>query len=195
MIKKSSLKIGDIVYFIYRKTVLEATTIKVNPKFARVKVKDGRLFNVRYIGLYYKKPLPNETSVSKFTFVKSTIDTNDKLRDLLEEVVGEYWNIYDRLFSSSEKNMLKDVHVEWGRRITYRSAGKYYPKDNRIVVTRSLKNTPEFVIKKVLHHELLHIHFRKHGTEFNRAEKMYKDYNQASEFISRLFQSIRYHGL
>lgn len=204
VLSKDEVHLNNI-YYIYdekHKNTLECKVIKKNPKFAIVELLNKELISKYKYSPIQKfpysflssDPISIKKSIEKFEFPKSKYNTDLELKNLLNEVKEEYFNEFSNLFNSKEMENLKRVTIFWGKQITHRNAGTYYNNANQIKISASLKYTPDYVIKSVIYHELLHIHFHCHGIEFRKWERKFKEYKQAYEFIEKLFKSISIYG-
>lgn len=135
--------------------------------------------------------------VPKPIFVSSTIQSELDLKYLLIETKSEIMYIIDPLLSSPiEKKKLYEVQIQWGTRTTYRNCGWYNELKNLIQISASFKNTPIYVIKSIIWHELLHIHFNHetgeiHGSNFRYFERLYPHYTEAKKFKSEYMTYLR----
>ncbi|MBH8565486.1 M48 family peptidase [Nostoc sp. CENA67] len=128
--------------------------------------------------------------------------------DLIIEVVaenpqGKFYNL-DELFNKINHEYfaasLAKPRLAWSRINTYRKFGHYETARDRVVMSLTLDNpkVPEFVVKFVLYHELLHkyygtklVHGKKmvHTKEFRASESQFKSYDEASRWLTKLASS------
>ncbi|MHA1793725.1 MAG: hypothetical protein ACTSVI_13870 [Promethearchaeota archaeon] len=190
MILRKDLKIGDKVYFFYKKKVFDGKVEKLNPKYARVKTGNRVGFMVRYNALYWR---PELLFASNDDFMEHLKENKEDftLDQLLSDVVHEYDFIFKSHFTRRDLDTIKLVKIRWGNRLTYRQAGKYIRRENTIVISKSLSFCPGFVVKKVIYHELLHVHFLHHDPLFKKLERKYRYFIEANEMIENLFQHLR----
>lgn len=105
------------------------------------------------------------------------------LDELFDEVNAEYF----------EGRMARPI-LQWSRNASYRQVGKCYYRELRITLSRLLDSpkVPRYVIKGILHHELLHlVHpppegtLRKqhHNRAFRTAEKGYRDFEKMNRWF------------
>ncbi len=199
MANKSELKIGQRVYYKNRNGTKTFTVVKLNPKRAKIQDDKGIIYICSY-GLILTDPNAENPKFDKKTFPfksfqKSNVKTGADLIRLKEEVLSELRHAIKSLFTGPEKEKLKRVKIHFKNRLTYSNCGTYYRKDNRIGITKSLMEIPEWVIKSTIWHELLHVHFKGHGPEFRRHEAKYERYSEAKAFESELLKEIRYRGM
>jgi predicted SprT family Zn-dependent metalloprotease len=161
--------------------------LKINPKYAKVDCGKRGLFGIPYSLLKIETETSNYIQAEKITLLKNTIEN---LEELMEDVKTEYQEVFQALFSLEEKVKLKEVTINWNHRQTFRLAGKYNRKSNRIEISISLKESLPKVVKKVIYHELLHIHFHSHGRIFRSYEHRFKDYAFCKKYIDDLFKQI-----
>ena len=85
----------------------------------------------------------------------------------------------------------------WSSQLTYRKFGHYQWDIDTVMVSKTLDNsrTPRYVIDFVMFHELLHkklgvnlVNGRRmaHTTRFRNAEKEFRQYQQAKEYLNRI---------
>ncbi|MFX0103224.1 MAG: hypothetical protein ACFFCS_26905 [Candidatus Hodarchaeota archaeon] len=182
--QNKSWNVGQEAFVFIKGKIVKGTITKVNPKTVRMKIK-GRAYIV-------SKPLLRE-QISDFQIdlARSNLHTSADLKRLLEETKEEYRQVFERLFSKEEMDKFNSVTISWNKQVTIRKGGHYKRADNSIMVSISFKNTPAYVIKHIMYHELLHIHFKKHGSVFRMHEKQFKLLDQAKKYMSDLFLKIR----
>lgn len=69
--------------------------------------------------------------------------------------------------------------------------GHIHIKNNDIQVSKSLKYAPDFMIKQVIFHELIHIKFFNHGNEFKKYNCSYKDHEKSELYSGMLTETIK----
>lgn len=196
-------QIGQTVYFDYRGSNIKAEVIRVNQKTLTVIAPElkGR---VRYSAV---STTPSNTQ--QMNELPNLIITEHKsqkdLEVLMEEVKSEFSHIFSSIFNENECKLLKNVRIAWGKQYTFRLLGSYYHskeeinygnrKHNFIRISRSLQIVPNFVVKKTLYHEILHIKFHGHGPEFRRYDHKYPRFEEADEYENILCKEIRIHGM
>jgi hypothetical protein len=193
MIKKEDLNVGDTVFFPHKGGSIEAKVIKKNQKTATVKV-DKFSYRVPYLLLFkdgsLNLPIP--------PFEKSDINKDEDLFSLLTELKSEY-EIFQS-FDIEQRKLLDSVKVKWNPKITYRVGGNYFKHKrtgglrNEILISRSFKNAPKYLIKYILYHELLHIKFKNHSEEFRKQEQKFENYEKAKELFEVILLEIRING-
>jgi hypothetical protein len=194
MIKKENLNIGDEVYFPHKSKPIKAVVMKKNQKTATVKV-EKTIFRVPYLLLFEDESL----TLPVLSFKKTNIDSDLDLLILVEELKEEY-EIF-KSFNSDQKRLLNSVKIKWNSKITFRVGGNYYKSGktgalrNEILISRSFQNTPKYLIKFVLYHELLHIKYRNHSRDFRIQEQKFKDYEKAKELFEGILLEIRINGI
>ena len=107
------------------------------------------------------------------------------LQALKNQVLFEYQDVLGEMDVSK---------VEWSREKSVRRLGFHDDAFDRIVITKSFdsKKVPEFVVKYVLFHELLHkkhcVLFKKrrlvHSKAFKQDEKKFVQFKEAEDWIS-----------
>lgn len=195
MVDRDKLDIGMEVFFIHKNKVFTGKIMKLNPTRARVKIRGKIVYDVKYKALLLGNPLVEGYKKDPILRESSNICTAMQLTSLLNELKADYSAVYKSVFSREEMQKLSSLEACFGTRETYRRAGKYLPARNEIVITASLINAPGHVIKKVLHHEVLHIHFPRHGQMFRKLERSYKQFDEAERYIHALFQAIRFDNI
>ncbi len=89
----------------------------------------------------------------------------------------------------------------WNSTITHRKLGHYQFSSDTVLISITLDTpqTPEYVIDYVMYHELLHkalgvqvVNGRRyaHTPAFRRAERRFRYYNEAQEYLQKLGQSL-----
>lgn len=107
---------------------------------------------------------------------------------------GDIYNLFDIYYEINFKYFAGEVNalVTWGKRMPDKRRkrsivfGAYYGRDNLIRINRMLDNrdVPDFFIKYIMYHEMLHtqIKTRKgvmHCKEFKARERLFPDYEKA----------------
>ncbi|MBD3186790.1 DUF45 domain-containing protein [Candidatus Bathyarchaeota archaeon] len=195
MVDRDKLEIGMEVFFLHKKKVFTGKILKLNPTRARVKIRGKIVYDVNYKALLLGNPLVDGFEKDPILRETSNICTAMQLTSLLNELKADYGAVYKSVFSRDEMQKLSSLEACFGKRETYCRAGKYLPARNEIVITASLINAPGHVIKKVLHHEIFHIHFPHHGQMFRKLERSYKKFDEAERYIHALFQTIRFDNI
>jgi hypothetical protein len=102
--------------------------------------------------------------------------------------------IYQELNSRYFNDQIDIRRIGWGVRRSRSRLGHYDPVHHTITLSPVLDSpeVPEFVIKYIVYHEMLHAAFedgaspaawRHHPPEYRRAEKAYPDYGRAKKFL------------
>ncbi|MBY9019364.1 MAG: DUF45 domain-containing protein, partial [Candidatus Lokiarchaeota archaeon] len=168
--------------------------LKKNPKTALVRVNNKR-YRVSYSILFKD----NEINTPFPYFNRTSYETNEDLYFLIKELKREYSNLYDT-FSNEQKSLLNTVRVKWNSRITYQLGGKYFRTNrkrevrNEILISSSFKNTPKFLIKFLLYHEILHIKYSNHSKEFRFYEQKFTEYDVAQDLFRKILLEVRLFG-
>jgi len=90
--------------------------------------------------------------------------------------------------------------LAWTRRLTHRRFGYYDPTRDRVMLSLTLddRNVPRFVVEYLVYHELLHRQYpsqlvngryRSHTAQFKRAERRFRRYDEAEQWLSKLAAS------
>ena len=194
MIERNNLKVEDVVFFHSNGKLNEAVVLKKNPKTALVRVNNKR-YRVSYSILFKD----NEINTPFPYFNRTSYETNEDLYFLIKELKREYSNLYDT-FSNEQKSLLNTVRVKWNSRITYQLGGKYFRTNrkrevrNEILISSSFKNTPKFLIKFLLYHEILHIKYSNHSKEFRFYEQKFTEYDVAQDLFRKILLEVRLFG-
>ncbi len=194
MIERKNLQVNDVVFFHSNGKLTKAIVLKKNPKTALVLVNNKR-YRVSYSILF-----KNEEINTPFPyFIRTSYDTNEDLRLLIKELKKDYSYIFDT-FSNEQKSLLDTVRVKWNSRITYHIGGKYFRTNkkqelrNEILISSSFKNTPKFLIKYLLYHEILHIKYLNHSKEYRYYEKKFIEYDLAQDLFLKILLEVRFFG-
>ena len=194
MIERNNLKVEDVVFFHSNGKLNKAVVLKKNPKTALVRVNNKR-YRVSYSILFKD----NEINTPFPYFNRTSYETNEDLYFLIKELKREYSNLYDT-FSNEQKSLLNTVRVKWNSRITYQLGGKYFRTNrkrevrNEILISSSFKNTPKFLIKFLLYHEILHIKYSNHSKEFRFYEQKFTEYDVAQDLFRKILLEVRLFG-
>ena len=194
MIDRNNLNINDVVFFHSNGKLREAIVLKKNPKTALVRVNNKR-YRVSYSILFKN----NEINAPFPYFSRTSYDTNEDLFLLLKEVKRDYFNIFET-FSNEQKSLLDTIRVKWNSRITYHLGGKYFRTNrnrelrNEILISSSFKNTPKYLIKYLLYHEILHIKYLNHSKEYRYYEKKFIEYDLAQDLFRKIMLEVRFFG-
>lgn len=180
----NSWKVGQEAFVFIKDKIMKGIITKVNPKTIRMDIK-GRTYIVS------KSLLRWRVSDFHIDLERSDLHTTEDLQRLLDETKEEYHQVFSSLFSKGEREKLDAVTISWNKRVTYRKGGHYKRADNSIMLSISFKHAPAYVIKHIIYHEMLHIHFKKHGREFRTHEKQFKRLDQAKKYMNDLFLKIR----
>jgi len=111
---------------------------------------------------------------------------------------GRYYslrNIYLEINSRYFNNQIDLSRIGWGIRRSWSRLGHYDPVHHTVTLSPVLDspNVPEFVVRYIVYHELLHAIFegassghphKHHHREFRQAEKAYPDFVQAKKFLT-----------
>lgn len=125
--------------------------------------------------------------------------------DLITEVIvenprGKCYNLdelFDKVNCEYFASSLVKPRLIWNQINTYRKFGHYEPARDRVMIALTLDDAriPEFVVRFVLYHELLHkshgatwVNGRRmvHTPEFRRDERKFKLYKEAEEWLKKL---------
>ena len=194
MIDRNKLKVNDVVFFHSNGKLYEAIVLKKNPKTALIQVNNKR-YRVSYNILFNN----NEINTPFPYLSRTSYDTDEDLDLLIKELKRDYSYIF-KIFTNEEKTLLDKVRAKWNSRITYRLGGKYFRTDrngeirNEIQISSSLKNTPKFLIKYLLYHEILHIKYPNHSKKYRYYEKHFDDYKPAQDLFQKILLEVRFYG-
>lgn len=194
MIERKNVEVGDVVFFHSNGNLNEAIILKKNPKTALVQI-NTKKYRVSYSILFKE----NEINSPFPYFNRTSYDSNEDLYLLIKELKKEYSYIYDT-FSNEQQSLLNTVRAKWNSRITYQLGGKYFKSNrqgeirNEILISSSLKNTPKYLIKFLLYHEMLHIKYWGHPKEFRYYEKKFIDYDLAQDLFHKILLEVRFYG-
>jgi hypothetical protein len=114
--------------------------------------------------------------------------------------VGQYHDLnlaFERVNTEYFEGKLDRPHMEWSRTRTRRKLGHYDNTRDTVMVSQTLDaaGVPEYVVDFVVYHELLHKTMgtplvkgrrRVHTSGFRQAERSFRQYAEAREFISKL---------
>ncbi len=109
--------------------------------------------------------------------------------------------VYTEINQDYFKSQLEPARLVWSTRRSTRRLGYYHPETNTIAISKLLdSNTiPHYVIGYVMYHEMLHkkigvkaVNGRRyaHTKAFKTAERNFKSYQQAEEFLKQFQQNI-----
>ena len=115
-----------------------------------------------------------------------------------------YYNldeVFARVNQAYFNNHIKVPHLIWSKRLTRRKYGHYQPNEDILLISRTLDapSIPTYFIDFIMYHELLHkalgakvVNGKRysHTPEFRQAEKQYKEYPQAQEYMKQLTQKL-----
>jgi predicted metal-dependent hydrolase len=194
MIEKKNVEIGNEVFFHFNGKLNKAIVLKKNPKTALLQV-NNKKYRVSY-GILFKE---NKINAPFPSFKRSSYDSDEDFYLLIEELKKEYSNVYDT-FSTEQKSLLNSVKVKWNSRVTYQLGGKYFRTDrkreirNEVLISSSFKNTPKFLIKFLLYHEILHIKYPNHSKQFRLLEKKFNEYDVAQDLFRKILLEVRFFG-
>jgi hypothetical protein len=102
--------------------------------------------------------------------------------------------IYEEVNECFFNRQIEIRKIGWGRRRGWRRLGHYDPIHHTITISPALDSAkvPEFVIRYIVYHEMLHAVFetassrakkRHHTPEFHRAERGFPDFARATTFL------------
>lgn len=111
------------------------------------------------------------------------------LEDLFESVNRDYFG-----------GSMSRPRLAWTRRLTHRKFGYYDPARDRVMLSLTLddRNVPRFVVEYLVYHELLHRQYpsqlvngryRSHTSEFKSAERTFRRYDEAEQWLDKLATS------
>ena len=106
-------------------------------------------------------------------------------------------SLFDQLNESFFNNAIPKPILAWTTREQYRTLGSYNYHWDIILISRLLNNQkiPEFVVRYILYHEMLHIKhgayrnnngLRAHTTAFRADERAFPQYAEAEEFLHHI---------
>lgn len=102
--------------------------------------------------------------------------------------------LYREVNSRFFNNQIEIRKIGWGFRKGWRRLGHYDPVHQTITLSPTLDSprVPEFVVRYIVYHEMLHVVFengsrRHHPPEFHRAERAYPDFARAKKFLKEYF--------
>ena len=117
---------------------------------------------------------------------------------------GRYHNLkasFERVNRRYFQDQMAVPRLVWGQRLSKRKIGHYQPATDTLQVSRTLDNpdVPAFVVDFIVYHELLHKqlgarfaagrHY-SHTPEFKQAERRFRRYQQAQDFLNRLEDNL-----
>lgn len=159
-----------------------------------------------------KKKIPANILETYRGFIKNQ-ELRDKVtenkrargRKIITTPKGEVYDldkIFDELNEYYFDNNIAKPTLTWSTRKTYRILGHHDSTHETIVVSRSLDNqkTPEYVVKFVVFHEMLHIFHptvhRKgrrynHTPQFRRDERTFEYFEEAENWIGRNVKNLK----
>lgn len=126
------------------------------------------------------------------------------LEVIIENARGKHYNL-DELFHKVNREYfacsLVKPRLIWSQINTYRKFGHYEPARDRVMIALTLDDAkiPEYVVRFVLYHELLHkfhgatwVNGRRmvHTPEFRRDEHKFKLHKEAQEWLKKLASSL-----
>jgi hypothetical protein len=140
--------------------------------------------------LEYVRTLEQHTSYSEYKAQGRTYD----LAAMYTDVNREYFS-----------NSLSQPELCWSRHQAYCRVGYYNSMKNSITISSALDfpEVPEYVVRFVLYHEMLHQEARLalmqdtkgkrsiHGADFRKAERKFTHYEEASAYLSALAKNRR----
>jgi len=108
--------------------------------------------------------------------------------------VFELTRIFNHLNTLYFKSNLKMPILGWSRNKSYRRLGFYDKDRNLLVISRVFDQpgVPEKIVRYLVYHEMLHIHFRSykkngrrviHPPLFKRIEKQFPDYQEIQKWL------------
>jgi hypothetical protein len=117
---------------------------------------------------------------------------------------GRYHDLktaFERVNRRYFKNRMVLPRLVWGSRQSRRKLGHYQPVTDTLLVSRTLDNpdVPKFVVDFIVYHELLHKQLGvqvnggrrySHTPAFKQAERRFKQYQQAQEFLNKLGENL-----
>lgn len=109
--------------------------------------------------------------------------------------------VFERVNAAYFDGKLPAPRLVWNSTITHRKLGHYQFSSDTVLISITLDTpqTPEYVIDYVMYHELLHkalgvqvVNGRgyAHTPAFRRAERRFRYYNEAQEYLQKLGQSL-----
>lgn len=126
------------------------------------------------------------------------------LEVIIENARGKHYNL-DELFHKVNREYfacsLVKPRLIWSQINTYRKFGHYEPARDRVMIALTFDDAkiPEYVVRFVLYHELLHkfhgatwVNGRRmvHTPEFRRDEDKFKLHKEAQEWLKKLASSL-----
>jgi hypothetical protein len=169
--------------------VLEAIVMILGSKIARRKIPS------KFVQAYetFRKDPWVEQSVRERRRLKG--------RKFMARTGGKYhfpMEICRELNAGFFNNQIEIQKIGWGQRRSWGRLGHYDPIHHTITLSPVLDSpkVPEFVVRYVVYHEMLHAVFeestsrrsrRHHPPEFRRAEQAYPDFQRSKEFLREHF--------
>src|SRR6185312_15376828 len=106
-------------------------------------------------------------------------------------------DIFEKLNTQFFHGLLARPQMTWSSERARNRLGHYDPAHNAIVVSRIFDDprVPEYVVEYIVYHEMLHLKYpvklrgsRRcvHPPEFQAEEKLFVQFEQAKQFLSRL---------
>jgi hypothetical protein len=194
---------------LYRSQVVEGRLLLVaNEAFiaAPPDVMENMIWAVLLPKKRQKAPL---TEVRLFADTRAFIDLAIKVNNSSQESYdersrGRYHDLktaFERVNRRYFKNQMVLPRLVWGGRQSRRKLGHYQPATDTVLVSRTLDNpdVPMFVVDFIVYHELLHKLLGvqvaggrrySHTSAFKQAERRFKRYQQAQEFLNKLGQNL-----
>lgn len=155
----------------------------------------------------YRRPLPAEFSAA-YRRYSDAPRTRRRMHSMRrhrgrrhhtgpEGKVHHLGDLFHRINADYFSSRLAAPEIEWSGRAWQRQLGVFDPGLGYIVINRRLdrEEVPRAVVAYVVFHEMLHLEqatgpsrcgLGAHSPEFRRAEKRFREYEQARRFLTRL---------
>jgi len=131
---------------------------------------------------------------------QSTLSEIDLLSGLIERASGIYHDLagsFERVNTAYFGGSLPNPRLTWSRTFTFRKFGHYDHMRDTVMVSSTLDQeiVPQYAVDFIIYHELLHKklgvrwnngRMAAHTPDFLRAEKRFRQYDQAKAVLQKL---------
>ena len=157
----------------------------------------GSLANLVFRRTRDRQPILDAMVSKPYQSILSEIDL---LSGLVERAAGIYHNLagsFDRVDTAYFGGSLPSPRLTWSRTFTFRKFGHYDGMRDTVMISSTLdqEKVPQYTVDFIVYHELLHKklgvrwnngRMAVHTPEFLRAEKRFRQYNQAKAVLQKL---------
>jgi len=148
------------------------------------------------------KTIRQYTATSEYKTIHANMQDNQIGSRLRSK--GEYIDLADVFTEVNQtyfKGQIEPTRLVWSSKRSIRRLGYYHPESNTIAISRILDGDaiPHYVLSFVMYHEMLHkkiglkaVNGRRyaHTKAFKEAERKFKSFTQAEQFIKQLQKNI-----